>query len=128
MPAQQGLGRDDEAGPTPPRQQPRGRGEKDPIGVGELGPGHLPTQDRQLMAQHDDLEVLRALRSEPPRHQVEDASGQDVQERSEHAGKPPSELIGSTEAPTSLPLRRPAAPLVFLPIVANPFVTSLTTG
>lgn len=75
---QQGLGRDEEVGPTPPRQQPGRRGQKDPIGIGEFETGDLPTEDRQLVAQHDDLEVLGAPRAEPQRHQLEQAPGQDV--------------------------------------------------
>jgi hypothetical protein len=78
VPAQQGLRGDEEAGPAPPRQHTRCRGQGHSIGVGELGTRDLPTEDRQLVAQHDDLEVLGTPRAEPQRHHLEDAPGQDV--------------------------------------------------
>ncbi len=84
MPAQQGLGPDDEAGPASPREQARGRGEKDPVGIGQFGPGHLPAQDRELMTQHDDLKIRRAIRPKGQRHQSEEASGEDVQQPGQH--------------------------------------------
>jgi hypothetical protein len=36
------------------------RGDRDATCVADLGPGHLPPEYRQLMAQRDDLEVLGA--------------------------------------------------------------------
>jgi hypothetical protein len=77
--------RDEEVRPAPPRQHTRDRGQEDPIGVGEIRTRDLPTEDRQLMAQHDDLEILGSSRTEPQRHQFEHSPGHDVQQRWQHA-------------------------------------------
>jgi hypothetical protein len=86
VPAQQGLGPHQEARPASAGKHTRGRGKEDPVGVGELGARNLPTEDRQFMAQHDDLEILGSRRTEPQRHQFEHAPGQDVQQRRNHVG------------------------------------------
>jgi hypothetical protein len=59
MPPQQSGWRDQEGCPALSRQQLGQRGEDEPIGGGIAGPGDLPTQHQELVAQHGDLHVLR---------------------------------------------------------------------
>jgi hypothetical protein len=59
MPAQQRGRGDQEQRPTLPRQQPRQRREQHPVSRPVAGPGDLPTQHHQLVAQDRDLHVLR---------------------------------------------------------------------
>ena len=42
------------------RERGRYRPEQAPVGVGELGSVDLPAQHSELVAQHDDLDVLPA--------------------------------------------------------------------
>ena len=63
VPAQQGLWCDEPAGSLRSAQGRRDGAEQGPVLVGEGWPGVLPVQDCQLVAQDDDLEVLRASRA-----------------------------------------------------------------
>ena len=60
VPAQQRVGGDQPPDSARSRERGRNRSEKAPVGVGELGSVDLPAQHSELVAQHDDLEVLRA--------------------------------------------------------------------
>ena len=64
---QQRVGGDQPPGSARSRERGRDRCEQAPAGVGELGSVDLAAQHSELVAQHDDLKVLRAARthSEP---------------------------------------------------------------
>ena len=61
VPAQQRLRSDEERLPSATRQHPAERRQHQPVGGGELRPPRLPPQDRQVMPQDEDLELLRAV-------------------------------------------------------------------
>jgi hypothetical protein len=62
VPAQQRHRLDREASPRGSRQCAAERGQQRPIGPRQLRLPSLPTQHREFMAQHQDLEFLRATR------------------------------------------------------------------
>ena len=53
-------GGDQPPGSARSRERGRDRSEQAPVGVGALGSVDLAAQHAELVAQHDDLEVLRA--------------------------------------------------------------------
>ena len=61
VPAQQRLRSDEERLPSATRQHPAERRQHQPVGGRELWPPRLSPQDRQLMPQNEDLELLRAV-------------------------------------------------------------------
>lgn len=77
---------------------------------------HLPPQDRQLVTQHEDLELLRALAAPEQHDQLEQTAGKDVHRRHGQEQRP---VDGNADAtPTSngragathTPSRRVCAP------------------
>jgi hypothetical protein len=58
VPAQQGGRRDEEDAPAITREKPGQHRQQATIGVVETGTRNLALQDRQLVAQHGDLDVL----------------------------------------------------------------------
>jgi hypothetical protein len=60
MPAQQGLGGDQEAGPADPGQHAADRGQQGAVSGLQPGSRGLAAQDRELVAQDQDLQVLAA--------------------------------------------------------------------
>jgi hypothetical protein len=81
MPAQERLRPDHERPPRPTRQHPAERSQQQPVIRRELRPPHLPPQDRQLVPQHQDLELLRALATREQHDQLEQTAGEDVHQR-----------------------------------------------
>jgi hypothetical protein len=80
VPAKNRLGRDEERRPPLSGDQLGQRGDERPIRPGEAGTGDLPAQDGQLVAQHEDLRVLRhGVHPVDPDH-LDDASDQAVEE------------------------------------------------
>ena len=63
VPAQQCVGGDEPPGSARSWERGRYRFEQAPVGVGELGAVDLSAQHSELVAQHDDLKVLRAART-----------------------------------------------------------------
>ena len=63
VPTQQGLWCDEPASSPPSGQGRRDRTQQGPVLIGERWSVVLPAQDCELVAQHDDLEVLRASRA-----------------------------------------------------------------
>jgi len=63
MPALQRLRCDEEAGPTVAWENAADGGEQSAVGGFQLGPGGLPLEDGELMAQHQDLQVLGGVTS-----------------------------------------------------------------
>ncbi len=88
MPAQQRLRRNEERVPGATRQHPAEHRQHQPIGVRELRPPRLPPQDRQLLAQHEDLELHRVVTTREQQHQREQPANDDVDERHEHRPPP----------------------------------------
>jgi hypothetical protein len=61
VPAQQRLGRDEEARPTGPGEHPADRGEQGPVAGPEFGSCALAAEHRELMPQDEDLKVLGSV-------------------------------------------------------------------
>jgi hypothetical protein len=61
MPAQQRLGRDEEARPAGSGQDAADRGEQGAVGGLELGSWDLAVEHGELVAQHEDLQVLGSV-------------------------------------------------------------------
>jgi hypothetical protein len=64
MPAQQGLGLDEEARPVSPGQDAADRSEQRPVGRFEPGACDLAAEHSELMTQHQNLQVLGAIASD----------------------------------------------------------------
>ena len=96
MPAEKCLRADRKAGPALARKQPAGRSEQGPVDGRVLGPFPTATEDRELVAQHNDLELpLITLADE----QAKKAAEEPVQQRHQHDAQ---------SEPT--PTRSPAGP------------------
>jgi len=79
VPAQQGLGRDEERLPPAPGQQSAQRGEQRTIGPPvPQTPMELSLEDLHLVAEHQDLDVLVPFRASC-RHEVEDPTQPEVE-------------------------------------------------
>jgi hypothetical protein len=89
MPAQQGLGRDQEARPAGPGQHAADRGQQGAVGGLKPGSWGLAAQDGELMAQHQDLKVLGGVAAGQEREQLDGAAHGEVGESGQHAGQPP---------------------------------------
>jgi hypothetical protein len=71
VPAQQRLRLDEEAGPAGSGQDAADRGEQGPVGRFQPGTRDLATQDRKLVAQHHDLQVLGGITAGCQREQLD---------------------------------------------------------
>ena len=78
MPAQQRLGLDQEARPMSPGQDATDRGKQRPVGGLQPGTWSLAAQDRELVAQHQDLEVLGGVAAGEQREQLDGATQREV--------------------------------------------------
>jgi hypothetical protein len=103
MPAQQRLRSHQERPPRATWQHPTERSQEKPVGWRELRPPHLPPQNRQLVPQHQDLELLRALAAREQQDQLEQTAGKDVHQRQGHE-QPPG------DGTPTLPRPQPCAP------------------
>jgi hypothetical protein len=88
VPAQQRLRFHREGSPRATRHRPAERGQQQPIARRELRPPHLSPQDRQLVPQHEDLELLRALAAPEQHHQLEQTADEEVHHRHGQAQPP----------------------------------------
>jgi hypothetical protein len=61
VPAQQRLRCDEETRPAGSGQRAADRSEQHPVGRFELGTGRLAAQHSQLVAQNEDLQILRGV-------------------------------------------------------------------
>src|SRR5438445_620402 len=78
-PAQQRRRSDKECGPAGAgKHSARGR-EQAPVSVEQFAPSDLAAQDRQLVAQYHDLELLIALRTEPQHYELQHTARDDIQ-------------------------------------------------
>jgi hypothetical protein len=85
MPAKQRRRSDDKRAPACSRQQTARGSEENPIRSAQLGPDELATQHRELVAEHNDLELLELLRAEAQRRELQKAPEHEVAERPEQA-------------------------------------------
>src|SRR5919198_366906 len=86
VPAQQRLGPDQEAGPAGPWQQAADGGQQSPVGGLEPGSWDLApaAQHGQLVAQHQDLQVLGGVAADQQGEQLDGAAQREVGEFGEH--------------------------------------------
>ena len=85
MPAQQRLRLHRKARPRPPRQRAAQRGQERAVSSGDLWTAGLPTQDRQLVSEDQDLQFLRATRAGQQRHEREQIPDDEIDKRPEQA-------------------------------------------
>ena len=64
--------------PARPRQEPTRCSKENPIGRRQLRSTCLPTKHRELMPEHDDLELLEALRTRRSSDDLEHAAQRQV--------------------------------------------------
>ncbi len=99
MPAQQRRWLDQERAPPLPRQQLAERRQQDTIGRPQPRPPDLAAQHLQLMPQHQDLKLVRPLRTTKRISSSKQTANDPVSE-----GQTPKEQTSSTHLPT-LPAR-----------------------
>ena len=87
MPAQKRVGTDAQRAPALARKQATGGGKEGSIRRAQLGSTCLATKNLELVAEHDDFELLELLRTAAEQDQREHASDGDVDE-CEHAQPP----------------------------------------
>lgn len=92
MPAQDGLGRDEERSPALLRDEPRQGSDESPVRPGEPRTCDLAAKDRHLVAQHQDLGVLGDGVHVVDREDLDDATYQAIEEAERH-GAAPSLLV-----------------------------------
>ncbi len=56
----------------------------------EFGASYLALEDRQLVAEHEELDILRPLRPGPEDDELEEAAKRPIKEGESHAADPPS--------------------------------------
>jgi hypothetical protein len=74
VPAQQRRRSHKEAIPRRPRQQPRQRGQQNPISIVQIRPVDLTAQNSDLVPEHNDLDLLGAITAPEQHHELEDAT------------------------------------------------------
>jgi hypothetical protein len=85
MPAQKRRRCHKERRPRPPRQRPAERGKQRTISRAKLRTVDLALEHVQLVAQHEDLDLLCTLRAHPQHEQLKQPPRQPVQKRQQHA-------------------------------------------
>jgi hypothetical protein len=131
MPAQQRLGLDEEARPAGSRQDAADRSEQRPVGGLQPGSWGLAAEDGELVAQHQDLEVLGSVTAGEQHEQLDGATQRQVGKSRQHksdlcggwqkrhptdpwstrtcSSQPTSEFAYPTRS-TAIPTRPPAGP------------------
>jgi hypothetical protein len=84
MPAAHRGRADDQACPPFPGQQPRQCGEQRPIGRPESRPGELPAQHRDLVAEHEQLDLIGGLAPSAQNDQLQEATQHPVAPGHDH--------------------------------------------
>ena len=85
VPAQNGRRRHEERSPQAPRQHPAERAKQRPISLAQPRTGHLTFEYPDLMAQHQYLDLLLALRPRPQHDELQQAAQRPVEKRHSHA-------------------------------------------
>jgi len=80
VPAQQGLGRDEEARPAGSRKHAADRGQQGPVGALEPGSWGLAAEHGELVAQDEDLQVLGGVAAGEQGEQLDGAAQREVGE------------------------------------------------
>ena len=80
MPAQQRLRLDKEAGPARSGQRAADRSQQGPVGGLEPGPWDLAAQDAELVAQHQEFQVLGGIAAGQECEQLDRAAQREVGE------------------------------------------------
>jgi hypothetical protein len=88
MPAQQCPRADREDRPPVSRQNATKRRQQQPVRLAQPRSPRLAAQDRQLVAQHQDLQLLSPPRPTKEHHQLEQTPNDQVRKRQEHARPP----------------------------------------
>src|SRR5712691_9019861 len=88
MPAQQRLRLDRKHCPGRPGQRATQRRQQRSIGLRQLRPRVPPAQDRQLVAENQDFQFLRATRPRQQPHQREQVPDDEIRKRPEQNGPP----------------------------------------
>ena len=81
VPVEDGLGRDQERTPPLTRDKTGQQGDERPVRPAEAGPADLAAQHRQLVAQDEDLGVLRDGAHPVDTDELEEAAQEPVEER-----------------------------------------------
>jgi hypothetical protein len=84
VPSKQGLGRDREDRPSGPGQEAAERGQQGAVLGLEPRAWVLAAQDRQLVAEDQDLHLFRVRRPPAEHQQLKDAAQRQVDERPDH--------------------------------------------
>jgi hypothetical protein len=114
MPSQHRRRTHRQARPRTSRQRPGERGQNRSIDGSEPCSPRLPAQDRQLMPEQQDLEVLGAVRSAQQHDQLNQATKRQVDERPDHdnlrnQGRPKLPMSIRTRHPTGNRVSEPHA-------------------
>ena len=96
MPAEQGLGLDEEPPPAPAAKEPAQPGEQRPVAGSQRRAGHLAAEDRHLVAEHDDFDRQFVVVTPREPEQLEDSDERQVEEGQRH---------GPASSPSSLPTK-----------------------
>src|SRR5260370_14850656 len=104
MPAEECCRCDKERSPTRPRQEPTRRCQEDTISRRQLRSTCLSMQDRELVPEHNDLELLELLRAGTKQYELKHAAEDQVAERPDQESTPRDQRDGrttlrSTQAP-----------------------------
>jgi hypothetical protein len=86
VPAQQRLGRDEEARPAGPGEHATDRGEQGPVVGPSLGRGALAAEHGELLAQDEDLKVLSSVTASKQHEQLDGAAQREVGEFGQDQG------------------------------------------
>jgi hypothetical protein len=78
MPVQERLGPHEEGVPGTARQHPAERRQEQPMMGLDRGPTYLAAKKRQLVAEHEDLELLGSITAAEKNDQLEQAADDDV--------------------------------------------------
>ncbi len=89
MPAQQRLRGDEEARPAGSWQHAADRGEQGTVGWFQLGSRNLAAEHDELVAQHQDLQILGSIAADEQAQELDGAAQGQVGESGQHAGWPP---------------------------------------
>ena len=81
MPAEQGLGPDDERRPPGSGHRPARRRQQDPVETAQAGALRLPLQHLHLVSEHQELDLTPLIWASPG---SEDAANEEVDEREQH--------------------------------------------
>ncbi len=107
MPAQQRLRRHDQALAAAPGKDSAQRGEEGTIGRPKTRARLLPTEDRKLVAQNQQFDVLGELAATAPHEQPQQRREREIRERKEHRSMLPDLATAAIENPNRVlePLR-----------------------